>query len=185
VGADEPNSIQPGVFFGKGFGDLPDGLAWLRPFAVTGAFVDELPFGTTTTALGFNAPNGKLQSTLVPTVETLHWGLSLQYSTYYLTSRFTGGPPKDDPLNQLVPLVEFSFDTPRGQNTAATMNPGFAYVAVAWQFAAEVIVPLNRDGGNSTGFRAQLLFFLDDLIPKLFDKPLLSDKPERDQLSWH
>jgi hypothetical protein len=80
VGADEPNSIQPGVFFGKGFGDLPDGLAWLRPFALTGAFVDELPFGATTTALGFNAPTSKLQSTLVPTVETLHWGLSLQYS---------------------------------------------------------------------------------------------------------
>jgi hypothetical protein len=184
VGTDEPNSIQPGVFFGKGFGDLPDGLAWLRPFAVTGAFVDEMPFGATITALGINAPSGKLQSSLVPVVETLHWGLSLQYSTCYLTSRFTGGPPKDDPLNQLLPLVEFSFDTPRGQNTAATMNPGFAYVAVAWQFAAEVIVPLNRDGGSGTGFRAQLLFFLDDLIPKLFDKPLLTDKPERDQLSW-
>jgi hypothetical protein len=41
--------------------------------------------------------NGKLQSTLVPTVETLHWGRSLQYSTYYLTSRFTGGPPKAEP----------------------------------------------------------------------------------------
>ena len=58
-------------------------------------------------------------------------------------------------------------------------------MAVAWQFGAEVIVPLNRDGGSSTGFRAQLLFFLDDLVPKLFDKPLLTDKPERDQLSWH
>jgi hypothetical protein len=185
VGADEPNSIQPGVFFGKGFGDLPDGLAWLRPFALTGAFVDELPFGATTTALGFNAPSGKLQSALAPTVETLHWGLSLQYSTYYLTSRFTGGPPKDEPLNQLLPLVEFSFDTPRGQNTAATMNPGLAYVAVAWQLAAEVIVPLNREGGASTGFRAQLLFFLDDLIPKLFDKPLLSDKPDRSLIAWH
>jgi hypothetical protein len=46
---------------------------------------------------------------------------------------------------------------------------GLAYVAVAWQLAAEVIVPLNRQGGSSTGFRAQLLFFLDDLIPKLFD----------------
>ena len=103
VGADEPNSILPGVFFGKGFGDLPDGLAWLRPFAITGAFVDELPFGVTTTALGFGAPNGKAHSVLVPTVETLHWGLSLQYSTYYLTSRFTGGPPKDEPLNQLLP----------------------------------------------------------------------------------
>ena len=31
------NTVQPGVFFGKGFGDLPNGLAWLRPFAVTGA----------------------------------------------------------------------------------------------------------------------------------------------------
>ena len=61
---------------------------------------------------------------------------------------------------------------------------GLAYVAVAWQLAGEVIIPLNREGGTSTGFRAQLLFFLDDLILKLFDKPLLSDKPERDQLSW-
>jgi hypothetical protein len=154
VGADEPNSIQPGVFFGKGFGDLPDGLAWLRPFAITGAFVDELPFRATTAALGFGARNGKGQSILVPTVETLHWGLSLQYSTYYLTSRFTGGPPKEEPLNQLVPLVEFSFDTPRGQNTLATINPGLAYVAVAWQLAAEVIVPLNRVAGNSTGASA-------------------------------
>ena len=35
--------------------------------------------------------------------------------------------------------------------------------------AAEVVVPLSREAGNSTGFRAQFLFFLDDLIPKLFD----------------
>ena len=65
------------------------------------------------------------------------------------------------------------------------MNPGFAYVAVAWQFAAEVIVPLNREGGSATGFRAQLLFFLDDVLPSLFNKPLLSDKPERNQIAWH
>jgi hypothetical protein len=75
VGGDEPNSIQPGVFFGKGFGDLPDAFAWLRPFAVTGAFVDEFPFGTTTTALGLNSATGKLQSTLVPTVETAARGI--------------------------------------------------------------------------------------------------------------
>jgi hypothetical protein len=55
---------------------------------------------------------------------------------------------------------------------------------VAWQLAAEVIA-LNREGGTSTGFRAQLLFFLDDLIPKLFDKPLLSDKPDRSLIAWH
>jgi hypothetical protein len=65
------------------------------------------------------------------------------------------------------------------------MNPGLAYVAVTWQLAAEVIVPLNRDGGTSTGFRAQLMFFLDDLIPSLFGKPLLSDKPDRSLIAWH
>jgi hypothetical protein len=121
----------------------------------------------------------------VPQVETLHWGISLQYSTYHLTSRFTGGPPKEEPLNQLLPVVEFSFDSPRWQSTAATMNPGFAYVAVTWQIAGELIVPLNREGGSGTGFRAQLLFFLDDLIPSLFGKPLLSDKPERSLIAWH
>jgi hypothetical protein len=112
------------------------------------------PFGPTITALGLNAPSGKLQSALVPTVETLHWGLSIQYSTYYLTSRFTGGPPKEEPLNQLLPLVEFSFDTPRDQNTAATMNPGFAYVAAVERhddFGGELP---RDDGGSSTGFRA-------------------------------
>ena len=44
---------------------------------------------------------------------------------------------------------------------------------------------LNGEAGNSTGFRAQLLFFLDDLIPKPFDKPLLSDKPDRSLIAWH
>ena len=48
-----------------------------------------------------------------------------------------------------------------------------------------MIVPLNREGGSGTGFRAQLLFFLDDLLPSLFGKPLLSDKPDRNLIAWH
>ena len=148
--------------------------------------VDIHPIGTATgNALAPNPTTGKLATIVVPQVEALHWGVTLQYSTYYLTSRFTGGPPKEEPLKQLLPLVEFSFDSPLGQSTAATMNPGFAYVAVTWQVAAEAIIPLNREGGNGMGFRAQLLFFLDDLIPSLFGKPLLSDQPNRSLISWH
>ena len=184
VGADQPNTLQPGIFFGKGFGDLPEWLAWARPLAVTGAIVDAAPMGPTGKALAPNATTGRFEAMPVPQVQTLHWGFSLQYSTYYLTSRFTGGPPKDEPLNQLVPVVEFSFDSPLGQTTAATMNPGFAYVAVTWQVAAEAIVPLNRDGGSGVGFRAELLLFLDDLLPSLFGKPLLSDKPDRSLIAW-
>jgi len=55
---------------------------------------------------------------------TLHWGFAIEFSTLYLTDRFTPGKlPKEEPLNQLVPLVEFSFVSPRGEKTAATMRP--------------------------------------------------------------
>ena len=184
VGADAPDTIQPGVFFGKGFGDLPASLSWLRPFAITAAIVDEVPVGSVGAALAPNLATGRFDKVPSPVVETLHWGFSIQYSTLYLTRRFDGGPPKDEPLNQFVPLVEFRFDSPRGQYTAATVNPGLAYVAVTWQIAAEVIVPLNRAGGNATGFRGQLLFFLDDLMPTVFGQPLLSNHPARSQIAW-
>jgi hypothetical protein len=75
-----------------------------------------------------------------------------------------------------VPLIEFSFESPRGEKTSATMNPGLSYVAVTWQVAVEAIVPLNSQAGKSVGARAQLLLFLQDLIPSLFGKPLLSSR---------
>jgi hypothetical protein len=64
------------------------------------------------------------------------------------------------------------------------MNPGFAYVAVTWQVAVEAIVPLNRASGTSTGVRAQLLLFIDDLLPSLFGKPLLTDRPGPSLTAW-
>ena len=45
--------------------------------------------------------------------------------------------PKEEPLNQWVPLVEFAFDSPNGRKTTATANPGLSYVAVTWQIAVE------------------------------------------------
>ena len=73
-----------------------------------------------------------------------------------------------------MPLVEFAFDTPWRQKTAATANPGLAYVEDVWQVSAEAIVPLNRPGGRGLGFRTQLLIFLDDFAPSIFGKPLLT-----------
>jgi hypothetical protein len=176
VGANAPDTLQPGVFFGKGFGDFPDGLAWLRPFAVAGALTLDLPTRGSSTNFGVDPATGQYGPIATASVETLHWGFALEYSTYYLTGRFTGGPPKEEPLHQLVPLVEFSFDSPRGQKTAATMNPGLSYVAGTWQLAGEIVVPLNSEGGRTLGVRTQLLFFLDDLMPTIFGKPLLSGR---------
>ena len=175
VGASKPDTIQPSIFFGKGFGDLPDGLAWLRPFAVTGAVTLEHPTSGTSTNFGIDEDTGQLGPLLTRNVDTLHWGFSLQYSMFYLTNRYTPGKlPKDEPVHQFIPLVEFAFDTPRGEKTAATMNPGLAYVAGAWQVAAEAIVPINSEGGRTIGMRAHLFLFLDDLFPAVFGKPLLS-----------
>jgi hypothetical protein len=162
------------VFFGKGFGDLPDGLSWLRPFGVTGAVVLEHPTGSISTNLGFDPVTGQLGPMLTRSVDILHWGFAIEFSTLYLTSRFTGRPPKEEPLNQFVPLVEFAFDSSSGTKSIATMNPGLSYVAAGWQVAVEAIVPLNSVSGHGVGGRTQLLLFLDDLAPALFGKPLLS-----------
>src|SRR5215510_15603455 len=123
-----------GIFFGKGFGDLPDNLAWLRPFGITGAVTLEHPVTGSSINFGVDPLTGQLAPMLTRNVDILHWGFALEFSTLYLTNRFTPGKlPKDEPLNQLVPLVEFSFDSPRGEKTIATMNPGLSYVAVSWQ----------------------------------------------------
>jgi hypothetical protein len=176
AGANAPNLVAPGIFFGKGFGDLSDGLAWLRPFGITGAISYEQPLaGGTSTNIALDSQTGQLGPTLTRNVAVTHWGLAVEFSTLYLTNRFTPGKlPKEEPLNQFVPLVEFAFDSAPGNKTFATMNPGLSYVAVTWQIAAEAIVPLNGAAGRSVGARAQLLLFLDDLIPAVFGKPLLS-----------
>lgn len=175
IGGNLPDTIQPSIFFGKGLGDLPDSLSWLRPFAITGAVTAELPTTRTSTNVSLDASMGLLAAMQTTHVETLHWGFSIQYSTLYLTDRLRPGRlPRDEPLNQWVPLVEFAFDTPRGQKTSATINPGFSYVATRWQVAVEAIVPLNSEAGRGVGVRTQLLLFLEDLAPSLFGKPLLS-----------
>jgi hypothetical protein len=162
------NVVAPGIFFGRGLGDLPDSLASLRPFGFTGALSVDFPTSRTSRVPPSVAPLGN------PTI--LHTGIALEFSTLYLTDRFTGKPPTEEPLNQWVPMVEFEFDTPLdggyGKKTAATMNPGIAYVFQTYQLSIEAIVPLNRRGGSSMGVRAGAVFFLDDLIPSLFGKPI-------------
>src|SRR5207247_2336135 len=43
IGAESFDTVTPQLFFGKGFGDLPDAVAFLKPLALTGAFGVNLP----------------------------------------------------------------------------------------------------------------------------------------------
>jgi hypothetical protein len=162
-------TLSPGVFFGQGLGALPQRMSALRPFGISGAVVVDFPLS------GRSRPRGASTTSTNPIV--LHTGISLQFSTYYLSDRFNGGPPKGEPLDQFVPLVEIVFDTPLsggfGHKSAGTINPGVAYAGETYQISMEALVPVNRLGGTSVGFRVGAFFFLDDLVPALFGRPIL------------
>lgn len=160
-------TISPNLYFGKGFGDLPDSLALLRPFAVTGQ-------------LGYGFPT-QLTDPLTgeQNARVVTWGLSLQYSLPYLNQHvreMTGAP---DFLKQLTPIVEASFETPASnigdgpRLTTGTINPGVIWSNGAVQLGFEALIPINAASGRHVGVIGQLHFFLDDILPSTLGKPLL------------
>ena len=51
VGAEPFSTVTPALFFGKGFGDLPDDAKMLRPFALTGQLGIGIPSRTSTSSV--------------------------------------------------------------------------------------------------------------------------------------
>jgi hypothetical protein len=175
LGASTSATIAPSLYLGQGFGALPDALSWLRPLGVTAGVSVAVPTSKASDNLAYDPVTRQLTPARTPNVTTVHWGFALEYSTLYLTDRFVPGElPKEEPLHQFIPLVEFAFDSPRGQRTRGTINPGIAYVKDTWQVAAELVLPLTHGSTRGVGANLQLLLFLDDLVPSLFGKPLLS-----------
>jgi hypothetical protein len=177
VGADPFNTYTPNLYFGKGLGDLPDTLSWIRPVAITGQIGYAIPGRNSTTAFGIDPDSGD------PTVDTeflprvLNWGGTIQYSMPYLKSAVVDlGLP--DFINHLIPLVEANLQTPvantqtSGTMMTGTINPGVIWVGNTFQFGIEALIPINRQSGTNVGVIAQLHFFLDDIDPHGIGKPI-------------
>jgi hypothetical protein len=167
VGAERFTTYTPTLFVGKGFGDLPESQPWLRPFALTGVLGYQIPSSSRSSTTTTDPDSG------APTLDVEHhpdrlvWGGSLQYSLIYLQSQVRDvGLPK--PLDRMIPLVEFSFQTPTtpgfGQKTTGTINPGVIWSGQLFQVALEAIVPVNHQSGQNVGALFQLHFYLDDLF---------------------
>src|SRR5439155_3754691 len=58
IGADSFSTWAPGIFFGKGFGDLPEAMRFLMPFAVTGQLGVVIPPSASTRGVPVNDEPG-------------------------------------------------------------------------------------------------------------------------------
>jgi hypothetical protein len=161
LGAPGFTTLSPTFDFGKGFGDLPDSVPWLRPFALTGNLSFNFPTQTETAGM------------LNP--DSFFYGFAIEYSLPYLQSEVKdiGLRP---PFNQMIPLVEFALTTPlnRGQTgmTTGTVQPGIIWSGQYFQVGAEAIIPTNSLSGHGIGGIVQLHFYLDDLFPNSIGRPI-------------
>jgi hypothetical protein len=161
AGAPGFTTLSPTFDFGKGFGDLPDSLPWLRPFALTGN-------------LAFNFPT-QAQTNGMPNPNSFFYGFAVEYSIPYLQSQVKDlgiGPP----FNRMIPLVEFALTSPfnRGQSgmTTGTVQPGVIWAGQYFQIGAEMIIPTNSLSGHGIGGVFQFHMYLDDLFPHSIGRPI-------------
>jgi len=157
--ADTFTTYTPKILFGKGFGDLPDSMALLRPLAVTGV-------------VGYAMPGTHLAS------KSIEWSGAVEYSLLYLQNNV-----RDQHLGafaeRLTPIVEFAFESPTdrgGGGTTGTINPGLFWSGQYTQVAVEAVVPLNRDSGDTVGVKAQLHFYMDDIFPDSLGAPIIGER---------
>ncbi len=177
VGAESFDTVTPSLFVGKGFGDLPDSLELLKPFAVTGVLGWGVPSRVWNKTFTTDEDgNVEVDREFNPTVFT--WGFSFQYSLQYLQSvvRDVGLPA---PLNRMIPLVELVLQTPidgpRAGDTTGTVNPGVIWFGKYFQVGIEAVIPANAASGKNVGILGQIHFFLDDLFPKTLGRPLFGN----------
>jgi hypothetical protein len=169
VGAESFSTFTPTLFFGKGFGDLPADMKYLRPFAVTGLVGLGIPSRSSTTTTSDEGDD-----IVERHPHTLQWGLAVEYSLPYLQS-FVQDVGIREPFNRMIPIVEFAMSTAldRGSSgTTGTVNPGILWAGQYMQLSVEAVIPINSRTGSRTGWIAQLHFFLDDLFPTSIGRPI-------------
>jgi len=151
VGAERDWSFKPFFLYGKGAGDLPRSLKYLRPLAVQGdaGFEVSIDHDRTTTCVH---------------------NITIQYSIPYLQASVRDLGLRW-PFNSLLPVAEFNFE--HGVNGAdagqshITTTPGIVYmdrwveVGVAGRF------PLNSTAHQELdwGIIGVVDLFIDDLLP--------------------
>ena len=155
--ADKFTTYTPKILFGKGLGDLPESMALLRPFALTGV-------------VGYAIPGRHAVS------KAIEWSGAVEYSLLYLQNNVRD-QGFSEALARLTPVVEYSFSSPTDAGgTTGTIDPGLIWTGQYIQFAAEAVLPVNHASGDNVGVRMQLHFYLDDIFPHSLGAPIIGDR---------
>jgi hypothetical protein len=185
VGAEKFHTVTPTLFVGKGLGDLPSSFGFMRAFGLTGQVGYAIPtWRRTVTISSIDFDTGDIEFDEERHPHVLQYGGSLQFSMPYLKANVVDlGLP--DVFNRMIPLVEARFSTPvanvvttantrdASNTTTGSINPGIIYAADKFQIGAEAIIPINRASGKGIGWVAQLHFYLDDIFPTTFGRPII------------
>ena len=173
IGAESFDVFKPALLFGKGLGDLPDQLAWMKPFAVTGLVEGVLPTRSGNKTFSLN-DDGDLEIEIEKNPNVLHWGFAVMYSLPYLQS-FVKDVGLPAIIRQLIPIVEIDINNPLDRGfagkTTGTVNPGIIWAGKYFQLGLEAVVPINERTGKNVGIRGQVHFFIDDIFPNTLGKP--------------
>jgi hypothetical protein len=153
--ADRSSTYSPTLKWGKGFGNLPDSLWFLKPFAATGT----VSFAVSGQHGGPNA---------------VEWAGAVEYSLLYLQNNV-----RDQGFSnfvaRLAPVVEYKFTAPvteGGGGGTGTINPGIIWTGQKTQFAVEAVIPANSASGKAVGLIAQVHFYIDDIFPHSLGRPI-------------
>jgi len=176
VEAEPFTTISPALFFGKGLGDLPESLKYLRPLAITGVIGPNFPTDTKTVTTEVDEETGEIEHEAEFNPIALSYGFAIQYNLQYLQS-FVKDVGLSTPFNRMIVLVEFPFETclDRGCDgeTTGFVNPGIIWFGKYIQLGAEVQIPINDRSGENVGVLTIVHFFIDDLFPNSFGRPIL------------
>jgi hypothetical protein len=157
--AERTSTFTPTLKFGKGLGDLPDSLKYLRPLAITGT-------------IGYAIPTASHEPM------SIEWGGAIEYGLLYLQNNVRD-QGFGNFVSHLTPVVEMQFSSPTAAGngpTIGTVNPGLIWSGQYIQLAAEAVVPVNRASGHGLGFIAQLHFYIDDIFPHSLGRPIFGGK---------
>ena len=172
--SDSFSHIHPAIFFGKGLGDLPESVNFLRPFAITGAIGVGFPTRSKNVTTVINE-NGDPEQDISRNSKTFTWGFTIQYSLMYLQS-FVKDIGLGAPFNRMILVAEFPMQTNLSRDskglTTGTINPGIVWAGKKMELGIAAEIPVNARSGKTVGVLGLIHLFIDDLFPKSIGGPI-------------